>query len=370
MPARSLYVVRPSMATGGADRVTLTLLRELDRDLFHPTLVLMRRQGELLPLLPSDVPVRSLEARSSWTAWLPLTRLLRRSPPDILLSTSSGTNLPAVLASLLARRRPRLVLSERNTLPRRPRLKSAVRNFLKRRLYPSADRVTAVSEGVKADMVRRLRLAAEKITVVSNPVLTSELTRLAAAEPDHRWFAEPVPVVLAAGRLVAAKGFDCLMDAFARLGPERRARLVILGEGPLRAQLENRIRRLGLEDRVSLPGFTPNPMACMSRCALFVLSSRREGLPGVLIQAMACGAPVIATDCASGPAEIITHGENGLLVPVDDSEALAESLEGLLDDPERRSRMAARGRLAVRRFSTSEVLPNYVRALLGEESIR
>ncbi len=367
MPPHSIFLVRPTMAAGGADRVTLTLLRELDRDLFSPTLVLMRREGPLLPGVPTDVPICSLDGHSLWTAWWLLARLLRRQQPEILFSTSSGANVMAALASLLTPGRRRLVLSERSILARRTRLKSIVMTRLKRWLYPRADCITAVSLGVKRDLLRRLRLPEERVQVVYNPVLTADLTGRAAEAPSHPWFAEAPPVVLAAGRQVAAKGFDCLLDAFARIRRHREARLLILGEGPLRPDLEAQITHLDLEDRVSLPGFDPNPLACMARCTLFVLSSRREGLPGALIQAMACGAPAIATDCSAGPAEIISHGDSGLLVPVDDPAVLAASIEQLLGNPGARAAMALRGRQAVQRFAVEAVLPAYTRALLGDE---
>lgn len=362
-----LFILRPTLGQGGADRVTLTLLRRLDRERFAPTLVLMRAEGELLAELPADVPLRSLEARSLWSAWRPLTALLRREAPDILFSTSGGANVAACLAHRLARSRARLVLSERNVLVRdQPRLKRRAMLVAKRRLYPAADAVTTVSRGVRDDLIARLDLAPERVRVVYNPVVTTELGRLAEDRPVHPWLSAPEPLVLAAGRLVGAKGFDTLLEAFARLRRRQRARLLVLGEGPERPALEARIQTLGLEQEVDLPGFVANPFAYMARCTVFVLSSRFEGLPGALIQAMACGAAVVSTDCPAGPAEIVTSGESGLLVPVGDSAALAQAIERLLTDSDLRRRLATRGRReAWRRFQADRVLDRYTAALLG-----
>lgn len=362
-----IWILRPALGQGGADRVTLTLLHRLDRRRFAPTLVLMRRRGELLAEVPHDVPLVELGARSLWTAWLPLALRLRRQPPDILFSTSSGANLVACLAHRLARSKARLALSERNVLVRdRGPLKTRIQLAAKRRLYPAADVVTAVSGGVRDDLERHLGLAAGSVRVVYNPVVLPELAELAGETPRHPWFAEDEPVILAAGRLVGAKGFETLIEALAALRRRHRARLLILGEGPLRARLERRVRELGMRGEVDLPGFVANPYAYMARCAVFALSSRFEGLPGVLIQAMACGAPVVATDCHAGPAEIIRPGATGLLVPVDDAAALAQAMGSLLADPQLRGRLAEAGREeVVRRFRAASVVEAYAEALRG-----
>lgn len=365
-PRAHLLVVRTGLGMGGADRVTLTLLAALPRDRFEISLALMRAEGELLGELPSDVPVDALGARSLWTAWLPLIRVLRRRRPGIVLSTSSGTNIIAVLAGLLAGGGARLVLSERGLLFRGRRSPRKLALFAaKRLLYRRADEITAVSAGVKADLVHHLKLDPARVRVVYNPIVTPELERLAAAPAGHPWLDQPTPVVLAAGRLVAEKDFALLVRSFARLRARRPVRLVILGEGPQRGELERLIAELELGDDVQLPGFDPNPFRFMSRCAVFVLSSRFEGLPGALIQAMACGAPVVACDCPTGPAEIVTDGEDGLLVPVGDEAALAAAVGRLLDEPALRHRLARAGRRSSGRFAVAPALGDYVAALTG-----
>lgn len=363
-----LCVVRPTLGQGGADRVTVTLLRSLDRELFRPRLVLLDKTGDMLAQVPKDVPVEDLGGRRLWTAWWPLTLRLRRRSPQVLFSTSSGANLVAVVARLLSGRRPRLVLSERNSLHRGPRhrRKRRLQLLLKRWLYPRADCVTAVSQGVADELVRELSLAPERVRVVYNPVVTPEIEELAGQRPEHPWFAEHGPILLGVGRLVPAKRFDLLIDLLPRIRARRPPRLLLLGEGPELSKLTRRARELGVEDRVGFAGFDPNPFRYMARCSVFVLTSRHEGLPGALIQAMACGAAVVATDCPWGPAEIVEPGVSGLLVPVDDTSAMLAGIQQLLDDPELRARLGRRGREAVQRFSVANTLGAYVEALLGK----
>lgn len=363
--ALRVLLFRPTLGPGGADRVTVTLLRHLSRERFRPSLALLRAEGELLPELPPDVPVLSLDADRLCGARAPLARLLRDDPPDVLFSTAGGANPVAVLAARAAGFSGRVVLSERNGLMRdQPWAKRWALLLVKRRLYRHADLVTAVSEGVRGDLLRRLRLPAERVRTVYNPVVTPELERL-AAEPLTAEERGDGPLLLAAGRLEPAKAFDVLLQALALVRRDIPVRLVLLGEGSQRPALEAQARRLGVADAVRMPGFVRNPLRWFAACDLFVLSSRFEGLPGVLIQAMACGAAVVATDCPFGPNEIVRPGEDGMLVPVGDAPALAATLRTLLDDEERRRSMAASARLSARRFTLERVLPLYEKALLG-----
>lgn len=361
-----LLLFRPTLGQGGADRVTMTLLRSFDRRLFAPSLVLVKREGEYLENLPEDVDLTVLEVRGLRAAALPLKRLLEERQPDIFFSTASGANPVAILAHKLARQTGRLVISERNVLRHgKATAKKRAVLALKRALYARADAITAVSDGVRDDLVRELGLARERITVVYNPIVTDEMGAQAQERIEHAWFGEDVPVVLGVGRLVEEKDFGTLMRAFAMVRAKCPARLVILGEGPLRGELEGLARELGIDGDFALPGFDKNPFKYMARCRAFVLSSRFEGLPGVLIQAMACGAPVIATDCPSGPSEIVTPNEDGILVPVGDVETMAAAIERVLGDRERANEMGARARASAERFRVDRVMERYTAALLG-----
>jgi glycosyltransferase involved in cell wall biosynthesis len=203
---------------------------------------------------------------------------------------------------------------------------------LARIFYPTARAVIAVSQGVADDLARLIGPGRARLVVIPNPVVTPDLLRLAGEAPDHPWLGpgQP-PVILAAGRLAPQKDYPTLIRAFAALVEGQDMRLIILGEGPERPALEALVGDLGLSGRVDLPGFRGNPFAYMAKARLFVLSSAWEGLPGVLIQAMACGTPVVSTDCPSGPREILVEGRLGPLVPVGDIAALAEAMARTLD---------------------------------------
>lgn len=362
-----ILFTRPTLADGGADRVTISLLRHLDRNVFDPSLALMRACGPLLAEVPADVAVHELGARSLWTAWLPLARRLREEPPDVLFSTCSGMNLPAAVATRRVGGRHRLVLSERNGLARdHPVWKRQLLVAFKRALYGAADLVTAVSEGVRGDLLSRLGLPPERVRTVYSPIVTPELVAAANGSPPDPWFAagEP-PVILAAGRLVPAKDFETLLRAFVLLREHTRARLLVLGEGPERPRLERLAARLNCQADFKLAGFVANPCPYMARGGVFVLSSRYEGLPSALVQAMACGAPVIATDCPFGPREILADGREGLLVPVGNPGVLAQALGRVLTDSALRANMVARSRQAAGRFTLDRILPLYESAALG-----
>lgn len=346
--------------------MTLTLLQHSDRTLFDPSLVLMQRDGPYLEDVPDDVIIYDLRARSLWTSWLPLARLLRRERPDILFSPG-GTNVAAVIAKALSGVGTRVVLSERNILAHSGlTLKRRLMIALQRLFYPWADCVTAVSQGVKDDMVAKLGLPSESIEVIYNPIVDDDLQTLAGEPIDHPWFQEDIPIILGAGRLVPQKNFQMLLRAFAEIRARQPARLVILGEGPLQDELTALAEQLKVADDVWLAGFDKNPFKYMAKADIFVLSSLHEGLPGVLIQAMACGTAVIATDCPFGPDEIIKDGEDGFLVAVNDVDGLAERMMLLLSHPEERMAIGALAQLNVQRFKIDRVLQNYYHAIVGK----
>ena len=366
---RSVFLFRPTLSEGGADRVTITLLRHLNRQWFRPTLVLVKRDGTLIDDIPDDVRVIDLGVSRLRFSWLELATVLRREKPDILLSTSSGGNIIASLAHAAASDpKPRLILSERSTFSavrreRRPTWLPVA--TITRQLYKRAHRIIAVSEGVAMDLREALRLPADLVTAIYNPLVDEELHRQADEPVDHPWFAESTPILLAVGRLVVQKDYPSLLHAFRQLRSTRPVRLIILGEGAMRKDLEALASGLEIRSDVDFLGFVKNPFPFMKRCTVYVLCSRIEGLPGALIQAMACGAPVVSTDCPHGPAEIIDQGTSGFLVPVGDPSRLAAAVSRVLDDPGLRGRFSETGRIVAGRFQVSSMMRLYEEALLG-----
>ncbi len=323
----------PSLHVGGAERVMVTLAEGFVEQGFRVDVVVVKAEGSLIATLPSAADLVDLHASKVTLSVPHLVRYLRSHRPAALLSTSNHANVVAVAATRLAQVGTKIVVRQANTVSRQTPPRCASR-YLVRWGYPRADAIIAGSLGVARDLAAITGMPQERIHVVPNPVVTPELFRLSRDRPQHPWFLDGgYPVVLAVGRLAPVKDFATLIGAFGRVRDRRACRLVILGDGGERARLEALVRELGLRGSVSLPGFVKNPFAYMARAAVFVLSSKSEGLPGALIQALACGAPVIATDCESGPREVLQDGRFGRLVPVGDVGALSTAIYAELDEP-------------------------------------
>lgn len=351
---RPVALLLPALEGGGAERVFLTLARALAEAGEPVDLVVGSTRGALRDAVPPGVRLVDLRRERIRFALGPLVAYLRVHRPRCLLSTLEPTNVLALVAGQFARAAGggrddagiRVVVRVANTLSAKRAAATAPAERLTAavalRAYRFAPVVVAPSRGVAEDLAALTGRPLEAVHVVPNPIVGPDLAIGARAPLDHPWFAAgQTPVVLGAGRLMAHKGFGELMAAVARVRRRRPVRLVILGEGPERAALEARARALGLRlsvneegtGDVDLPGFDPNPFRFMARAGVFVLNSSHEGLPGVLIQALACGAPVIAADCPSGPREILRDGRHGTLVPVGDTDALAREIAATLDHP-------------------------------------
>jgi glycosyltransferase involved in cell wall biosynthesis len=317
-------------------------------------------------------PVLLAHKPSDYLPYLPaLVRYLRSARPDALLSAMPTPNLLAVWARRLAGVATRIVVSERDTLSTAlsgsRRWRQRYLPPLLRRAYLMADGIIAVSDGVADDLAATTGIPAARITTVYNPVVAADLIAKAREPLDHPWFGrgEP-PVILAVGRLLAQKDFATLIRAFARLRAKRPARLVIVGSERFgnrayAAELKALPARLGIAEDVDLPGFAHNPMAYMSRAAVFVLSSVREGLGIVLIEALACGTPVVSTDCPSGPREILDHGRFGPLVPVGDDASMAAAIEATLDHPLPSQLLRSRAEM----FTVERAVDRYLELMFG-----
>jgi glycosyltransferase involved in cell wall biosynthesis len=301
--------------------------------------VLMAAKGAFLDQLPPSVRLIDLGAHRLIRTLLPLTMYLRRERPGVLVSSMSHANLVALWAAALAQSRTPVVVTVHNTLSEstrhRGRFVGAVWARLLRTFYPWAASVVAVSHGAADDLVRTSGVVPDRVRVIYNPVITPGMLAVARQAPDHPWFGSgQPPVILGVGRLTRQKDFATLIRSFAELRRRSHsARLIILGEGEERPALEALADQLGVREDVALPGFRENALSYMAASAVFVLSSAWEGLPTVLIEALAAGTRVVATDCPSGPREILQGGRLGSLVPVGDVAALAGAIEGSLNAP-------------------------------------
>src|SRR3954452_23653792 len=330
-----LALFLPALDHGGAERVMLQLGASFSARGHAVDLVVAVPGGPLDAHVPAGPRVVSLGASRTILALPALIRYLRRERPVGFLSTLEHANVLAIGASAFARAGIPIVLRESNVLLAGAQLgrKARLLRSLMRRAYRAADRVVAVSDSVGASLAEELGLDAGRVRVIHNPVVTTALPQEAAAPLEDPWFAPGAPpVVLGVGRLAPQKDFSTLIRAFAQVRAGREARLVILGEGPERRRLEQLARQLDVAADVKLPGYDHNPFRYMSRASVFALSSLYEGLPGALIQAMACGCRVISTDGPGGAREVLEDGTIGPLVPPRDPSALARGISALLDE--------------------------------------
>lgn len=326
----------PSLRSGGAERVVSSLAKGFLRRGHEAQLVLADATFELLAEIPHQVQIVNLGKKRISHCLIPLIRYLRKEKPDIFLSSQTHVNTVASLAFWFLSVPTKLVLVEHTTLGIHldPSYSRGGRLMLQlgKIVYRRADAIVAVSDGVAHSIEEILRIPKSLVHVIYNPVPGSEIEVKARHQISYPWFAPgELPVILAVGRMTAAKDYPTLLRAFSLLTQGRAARLLILGEGEERQTLEKLIVELDLSQVVSMPGHVPGPYAYMARCAVFVLSSVWEGFGIVLVEALLCGATIVSTDCPSGPAEILGNGRYGMLVPVGDAPALASALKESLD---------------------------------------
>lgn len=360
--SRRIALFTASLGCGGAERMMIQLARGMCAAGVPLDLVVTQAAGPLASEVPAEARLIDLAAPRMRRSIPALARYLRRERPRAILSRVLYANLAVSLAKRLARTDTRVVLTEASTLSALVASGLAGNSLAlaARWLYPAADALVAVSAGVARDLEQCLRLPLGRVGVIYNPVVDARLHQKAAEACEHPWLARPgEPVILSVGRLSPEKDHATLLEAVAIVRRTRPVRLLIYGEGSERPRLEALRRQLGLEAAVALPGIIGNPYAAMSRASLFVLSSRIEGLPGALIEALACGCPVVSTDCPSGPAEIVTDRHHGLLVPLADPPALARAMLAALERPWDRAVLKARGA----EFSLCKAVPQYLAAL-------
>lgn len=357
-----LFVI-PSLGGGGAERACVNLLKHIDRSRFSLSLALFQERGPYLGDVPADVTVYDLNrpnSRDPLLIWR-LGRLLRSLQPDVVFSILRYTNIITLLAARLAHSKARVVVNEQNRLQEEFAIYGLgwLKGTAVRWLYPKASAITAISQGIRQELVRDFGLPEHQVQVIHNSVDLKAIRAMGAEPVSHPWFDGSVPVVLGVGRLHPQKGFAYLIRAFRRVWDAVPARLFILGEGPDRPALERLVAELGLGEWVAMPGFQQNPFRFMARASVFVLSSLYEGFGNVIVEAMALGVPVVSTRCPSGPDEIIEDGVNGLLVPVADEEALAEAILRVLQDKALAAQLRQRGPERARDFDVLRVADQY-----------
>jgi glycosyltransferase involved in cell wall biosynthesis len=366
---RTLFFIS-SLDGGGAERVMVDILRHVDRSRIEPFLILLypHEKSPYKKYLPDDLRIIVLERQSDnvfhkLKQFLNFVKTLFREKPQVIVSMLTHNNIIAILSGLLFN--IKVIVCEHNTfseviktgegkrilgLPVAPMVKI---------LYRFSEKVIAVSEGIRENLIADFGIPAQKVQTIYNPVDLGRIRASRSMPQERPFLKDRKPIVVAMGRLVEQKGFDTLIKAFSHIVQEADARLIILGEGPQRDGIEYMVRDLGIGDKVSLAGFQKNPYALLSSSDVFVLSSNYEGLPMVILEAMACGIPVISTDCKSGPREILQNGSCGMLVPSRDDISLAKAITRLLKDDRLRKGFSRRGEERVKDFSIDKIIEQF-----------
>jgi glycosyltransferase involved in cell wall biosynthesis len=389
-PTRVLFLL-PTLNGGGAERTALTLIPHLQACGLDARIGLLARGGAFDgEINPAHVLLTRLGTRKMGRVFLtrpaldgtsyasrpdfnriltgiplvPLHQLdlIRQFRPHVVMSCTHSMNLAALLSTrAYGRRRVAWILREgintraiieSDTSPGPGRM---LRSLVTRHVYRQPDRVLAISHGVADGLVRDFLVPRDRLCVIHNPVDVSRVSRQAQDADGAR---PPARFIMACGRLHRQKGFDLLLQAFARLGIADLA-LVLLGEGPERSHLESLVRELGIASRVVMPGFVANPWRWMARALAFVLPSRYEGFGSVLVEAMACGTPVVATDCEYGPREVLSDGEAGLLARAADIDSLTAAIGNVLANPGFAHELAVRGRRRALEFDAPVIAGRY-----------
>ena len=364
-PPRHIAIVLPTLEAGGAERVHVDLASGFLARGHRVSMVLRRARGPLLDALDPAVEVHDLDVARVRGLPVPLARKLRGLAPDAVLAAMWPLTGITALASRVARVPARIVLGEHTDFRRARYISGSERRLLAlagRRVYGLADGVAAVSEGVADGLAAVARVPRERIAVVPNPIRPPGTADPDAADAELlAWWHGGEHALVAVGSLKPAKAYRDLLEAMARLRERVDARLLVIGEGPLRGELEAARGALGLDEAVRFAGFRADPAPLVRRADLFVLSSRWEGFGNVIVEALGCGVPVVATDCESGPREILDGGRHGTLAPVADPAGLAAAIEVALAAPVDREALLRRAA----DFAPEIAVASYLDLLVG-----
>ena len=319
----------PDLRGGGAEKVAVNLANEMVRRGFDIDVVLIKSQGELLADLESSINIIDLNAERIRSAVKPYISYLEGSKPDVILASMWPLTSIAIIANQLAKSRSTVIVSEHTTWSQSHIVKKWSRRWMTRLImsltFPFADGIITVSNGAASDLARFSFIKRQSITVIYNPVVDERKIDCCDLSVNHLW-PKAKYHILSVGTLKPVKDFATLIRAFALVRNKVDASLIILGEGELRGELLALSRMLGVSSHVSFPGFIRNTMPFYQSADLFVLSSLAEGFGNVIVESMAAGTPVVATDCQSGPREILKDGEYGKLVPISDVDTLANAI--------------------------------------------
>lgn len=351
------------MGDGGAQRTVANLAKGFVERGYEIDLLLLRAEGPYLEELPDEVAVVEMDADRALKSIPELVGYFKETNPDVLFSTMEYLNVTSLISSMLSRTSARIVIRAANVqmLKDKSSIRSKLQLVLARHLYPRADEIIALSEYVRRDITSHYNLERCSISVIYNPVAVEKIQQLSMKGIEHDVFNSKADVIISVGRLSEQKDIATTLRSFALLSNRRDAKLVILGKGEQRDMLVKMAEDLGVSGQVYFFGWVDNPFPYMAAADVFVLSSQWEGFGHVIVEAMACGTPVVATDCPGGPSEILAGGQYGELVPVGDTEALSKAIEQTLVDPPEKATLIDRAT----DFSYRKIIDQYEETIFG-----
>lgn len=357
---KKVSIVIPSLRGGGAEKVMINIMSKLDRNKFDIVLILLKKEGPYIDLIPEDIFVIDLNSNRARSSVFKLLKELNKNRPNIILSTLGYLNLILLSIKPLLLWRPKIIVREANTPSKDMEGLSNIKKFLFKRLYrhlyKKADTVIAQCEDMKSDMINYLGVSGENIECIFNPL---DIEKIKYLKKINNPYSENVINLIAIGRLEYQKGFDNLIRAFEIVNKNNKnTHLTILGEGSLKKELQNLINELNLNDKISLVSFKKNPYPYYYYSDMYILSSRWEGFPNTLLEALACETKVLSFDCKSGPREILDNGEYGILIKKEDFNDLAEGIIRYLNEPNKTGSRASK-------YSIENIVMEYEKVLIN-----
>ena len=361
-----ILIYMQNLAGDGAERTIVNLINNMDYSNFEVVLILDSKQkNEYIHMIKKNIIIDYLNVDSNIKKVLSIRKKLQKFKPDLIFTTMLNNNLLLLLANLLTLKKYRAVVRVANNRSINNQVKLGKKILVYLAYNYIAEKVIALSKGVKEDLIQNFKIESTKIDVIYNPIDILNI---------HSKMNEPVEgidfknskTIIAVGRLVEQKDYSTLLNAFKLVADiKKNVKLIILGKGPLFQKLIDETKNLNLNDKVEFLGFIENPYKYISKSDLFVLSSIHEGFGHVIAEALTCGTPVISTDCKSGPSEIILDNEFGVLVPVRDINSLAVAIVRLLEDEEKRAKLAVKGKERALDFDAKKITNAYERLFVN-----
>ena len=369
LPKISFFL--PKLSSGGAERVIIDIANNLSKRGYFIDIVLAKGGNIYLEEISPSVNIINLKSKSTILSFFPLSRYLKKSRPYGIISALSHANCAVLLAGNIIDKNIKIVVSERNISYRKTKnkigFKRIILDWLIKYFYPQAKCIVTVSEGVRKSIISTYKFKDDQVKCILNPIDFKKINKLKSEsilnnEIINDLKNENQKIILSVGSLTKQKNYSLLIKAFKIVSEQINCKLIILGEGPERLNLKRLCRDLEIDSKsIYLPGFIANPFPYMKACDLFVLSSLWEGLPNVLIQALACNCNIISTDCDAGPREILEDGKWGRLIKVNDIDALANAILKELSSKNQQYGDSKMGGL--NRFNIDKVTNQYLEAL-------